>query len=60
MNELLVMLREKARELRSSRMPDDPDLRKIYKCMTILTDGMDEHPEDWDEPCLCNLCRSYA
>lgn len=25
-----------------------------------LTEGLDEHPESWDGPCCCALCRSYA
>lgn len=25
-----------------------------------VTEGMDEHPEDFDRTCDCNLCRSYA
>ena len=24
-----------------------------------VTDGMEEHPEGFDSPCDCNLCRSY-
>lgn len=28
--------------------------------MTIATDGLEEHPEWFEYPCLCNLCRSYA
>ena len=26
--------------------------------MTV-SEGMDKHPEGWDVPCDCNLCRSY-
>lgn len=25
-----------------------------------LTRGLDEHPNDYDGPCLCKLCVSYA
>lgn len=24
------------------------------------TREVDEHPEDWDSPCLCQLCCSYG
>ncbi len=26
----------------------------------VLTGQFDEHPEDWDGPCFCKLCMSYA
>lgn len=25
-----------------------------------LTTGQEEHPEWYDSPCLCDLCRSYG
>jgi hypothetical protein len=25
-----------------------------------LTEKLDEHPEDWEHPCMCGLCRSYG
>lgn len=25
-----------------------------------LTEGIDEHPEGYEGPCFCELCRSYA
>lgn len=25
-----------------------------------LTSTLDEHPEGWDHPCMCALCRSYG
>lgn len=25
-----------------------------------LTEPLDEHPGDWDGPCACATCRSYA
>jgi hypothetical protein len=25
-----------------------------------ITETLDEHPEDWDHPCMCATCRSYA
>ena len=25
-----------------------------------LTKGMDEHPKNWNHPCQCDTCNSYA
>lgn len=25
-----------------------------------LTEQLDEHPEGWEHPCMCALCRSYG
>lgn len=55
MNDLLNILRIKAKELKGQ-----PEIVKIYKCMIVITTGMDEHPDNWNEPCNCNLCRSYG
>lgn len=39
---------------------DGDERRSIEQQMLEITDGTDEHPEWWDMPCLCDLCRSYA
>lgn len=28
--------------------------------LVAITEGLGEHPEDWDGPCMCADCRSYA
>jgi hypothetical protein len=30
------------------------------KQLLDFTSLLDEHPEEWDGPCLCQLCMSYA
>lgn len=25
-----------------------------------VTEPLDEHPEDWEHPCMCATCRSYG
>ncbi len=32
------------------------------ECDTLfeMTKDVDEHPEDWDSPCQCQLCMSYG
>ena len=34
----------------------------IVSCDELLhiTEGLDEHPNNWDYPCACATCRSYA
>lgn len=32
----------------------------IERMMMLATNGLDEHPEWFDYPCLCDTCRSYA
>ena len=62
MESLLWEMRKVLRELR--RQPDGTkaavERRKIERCILILTNGMEQHPGDWDEACLCDLCRSYS
>ena len=33
---------------------------RLELLLEAATDGMDEHPEDYHWPCLCDECRSYA
>jgi len=33
---------------------------KIKDWLIVFSKGMDEHPEDFDYDCGCNLCLSYA
>ena len=33
---------------------------KRYKELLAMTEKEDEHPEDYNGPCLCRLCMSYA
>ena len=30
------------------------------RLLELATRGMDEHPEDYDGPCACDVCLSYA
>ena len=30
------------------------------KQLLELSENLDEHPEDYDGPCLCQLCKSYG
>ncbi len=32
----------------------------IYECLLEKTRAIDEHPEDYNGPCLCQMCMSYA
>jgi len=34
------------------------DMTKIYQNLLLVTDGLEEHPEGYDGPCLCNNCKS--
>jgi hypothetical protein len=34
-------------------------LHRAYKDLLELTEKLDKHPEGYDGPCLCRLCRSY-
>lgn len=56
----LKYLEQRAHDIRKERGTNDPELLQIYDLFFELTDGLDEHPENWNEPCLCDLCRSYA
>ena len=61
MKEILYFLREQAGKMRvEDSEVSRENLKKICRCMLILTDGMEEHPEGWDWDCMCNLCKSYA
>lgn len=31
-----------------------------YDELMQVTEPLDEHPEGWDHPCMCALCRSYG
>ena len=31
-----------------------------YHTLIEQTRQIDEHPEEWDGPCVCKLCMSYA
>jgi hypothetical protein len=31
-----------------------------YDELVALTTPLDEHPDNWDGPCNCGTCRSYA
>ena len=33
---------------------------RFQEWLVALTMARDEHPEDFDGPCLCKLCMSYA
>ena len=56
----LQYLRKRAVQVRTEQGYESKEMREIEECMLDLTDGTEEHPEDWDWPCLCNLCRSYT
>lgn len=34
--------------------------RDIEPLLIAATEGMEEHPDGFDHPCDCDLCRSYA
>lgn len=34
--------------------------RREREILFNKTKLVDEHPEDWDSPCLCQLCCSYG
>ena len=56
----LQYLRQRAIQVRSEQGYDSDEYRQIEACMLDLTGGMEEHPEDWDWPCMCQLCCSYG
>lgn len=39
---------------------DKRKLRKEYYSLMERTEIMEEHPDEYDGPCLCKLCRSYG
>lgn len=45
--------------------PLPKDLKEAFRlgfeagCIDV-TKHLDEHPENWDGPCMCALCMSYA
>lgn len=46
-----------ARDLGKDPVANGEPFEKLFY---IATEGLDEHPEDFDHSCDCNLCRSYA
>lgn len=28
--------------------------------LVLITKGLDEHPDGWEHPCMCAVCRSYC
>jgi hypothetical protein len=42
------------------RAMDKRKHRKEYEELMLMTEYVEEHPEDYDGPCFCALCRSYA
>ena len=46
---------------RARRAMFDPHVNLITdEQLYELTQGIDEHPDGWDHPCICALCRSYG
>lgn len=39
---------------------DDEEELLLQAVLIAVTEGMDEHPDGFDSPCDCNLCRSCA
>lgn len=37
-----------------------PEHSKRYSELMLKTEAEDEHPEEYDGPCWCLLCQSYA
>lgn len=60
----LLYLRKRVQTIRQRYPWSHPEIREIMDCMMELTDGMVDHneeiEEDWDYPCMCDLCKSYA
>lgn len=74
-NKLIVAITQYVRiDFAKAGQTEDEVLRELYaewdeqrqnrpaieRRMMIATDGMAEHPEWWNHPCLCDLCRSYS
>ena len=49
-------LKRQARKIKRMRAQMEADYQTLLK----LTMELDEHPEDYDGPCLCKLCASYG
>lgn len=43
-------------------LPKDQTWKEHHEQNELFTKTRqaEEHPEDWDSPCLCQLCISYA
>jgi len=37
-----------------------PWQKKLYRELLKKTEAEDEHPEDYEGPCFCQLCMSYG
>lgn len=37
-----------------------PSYRRVEPIYLAATEGLDEHPDGFDEPCQCHLCLSYG
>lgn len=48
---------EEWRELKNFKGPESD---KRYKQLLRMTNKVDEHPEEYNGPCLCRLCCSYG
>lgn len=44
----------------SAAAKDSTERKRLEVLMFETSRGVDEHPEDWNHSCGCNLCLSYA
>ena len=60
----IVKLEREVRKLRrvigAIHGPEILDYAELAQCLEDLTSKMDEHPEGYDGPCWCALCKSYG
>jgi hypothetical protein len=46
-------IKNKNKEIHEAGIRDLDELLEITSCM-------DEHPDEWDGPCYCKMCKSYS
>jgi hypothetical protein len=56
----MLAWRDTPRNGRVARHSTDDERLIIERLLVAATEGMDEHPDGFDDACDCNLCRSYA
>lgn len=39
---------------------NDPEYSNYHDDLLVMTEKFEQHPESYDGPCLCKVCRSYA
>lgn len=44
----------------ATKLPVETPKSVLYDTLIKITQELDEHPEDYEGPCSCGLCRSYA